>query len=306
MRPHCALAGYLLVVFLGGALLAPWLYEAVQWAGGSFGWAQSLAAQPFHRFVSRSLLGLAVLGLWPLSRALGLRSWRDLGLQLSQGDWRRLGAGLTVGFGSLAAVAGVAVAVGARQIEAEHDMTSLLRHVSGAALSAGVVAVIEETVFRGALFGGLRRAGSWPGALAVSSAVYALVHFFDRPESPSAVNWLSGLVTLGGMLRGFVEWERLVPGFFNLTVAGMILALAYHRTGTLAFSVGLHAGWVFWLKSYGFLTTAAAGEGLWIWGTRRLIDGWLAGLVLAGTLYVCARWVLPAPAVQGKARAEGG
>lgn len=306
MRPHCALAGYLLLVFVGGALLAPWLYEAVQWAGATFAWAQSLADHPFHRFVSRSLLGLALLGLWPLSRTLSLRSWRDLGLRLEAEEWRRLGAGLVVGFGSLAAVAGIAVAAGVRQFETDHPYGSLLRHVSGAALSAAVVALLEETVFRGALFGGLRRAGSWQGALAVSSAVYALVHFFDKPESPPAVTWLSGLVTLGGMLRGFAEWERLVPGFFNLTLAGVILALAYHRTGSLAFSIGLHAGWVFWLKSYGFLTTATGAEGLWVWGSRRLIDGWLAGAVLVGTLYVCERWVWPSLSGGGKARAETG
>lgn len=306
MRPHLALAGYLLLVFLGGALLAPWLYEAVQWAGANFAWAQSLADQPFHRFVSRSLLGLALLGLWPLSRTLGLRSWRDLGLKWEAADGRRLGAGLVVGFASLAVVAGIAVVVGARQFDTDRTVASVLRHIGGAAVSATVVSLLEETVFRGALFGGLRRAGSWKAALAASSTVYALVHFFDKPESPAAVNWLSGWVTLGGMCRGFVDGERLVPGFFNLALAGVILGLAYHRTGSLAFSIGLHAGWVFWLKSYGFLTTATAAGGAWVWGTRRLIDGWLAGVVLAGTLYVCARWMLPALSTKGKAQAEGG
>ena len=83
------------------------------------------------------------------------------------------------------------------------------------------------------------------------------------------------------MLRGFVEVEQVVPGFFNLALAGALLALAYQRTGNLYFSIGLHAGWIFWLKSYGFLTRDAANANAWFWGTSKLIDGWLALIVLA-------------------------
>jgi membrane protease YdiL (CAAX protease family) len=86
------------------------------------------------------------------------------------------------------------------------------------------------------------------------------------------------------MLSGFVEVEKVVPGFFNLTLAGALLALAYQFTGNLYFSIGLHAGWIFWLKSYGFLTRDAADANAWFWGTSKLIDGWLALLVLASVL----------------------
>ena len=45
-----------------------------------------------------------------------------------------------------------------------------------------IVAVIEEILFRGALFGVLRKAMPWPGALAVSSAVYSAVHFIQNVD----------------------------------------------------------------------------------------------------------------------------
>jgi hypothetical protein len=73
----------------------------------------------------------------------------------------------------------------------------------------------------------------------------------------------------------------LVPGFFNLALAGALLGLAYQRTGNLYFSIGLHAGWIFWLKSYGAFTAAAPGASEWFWGTSKMIDGWLAFFVLA-------------------------
>ena len=83
------------------------------------------------------------------------------------------------------------------------------------------------------------------------------------------------------MLSGFFDVEQVVPGFFNLTLAGALLALAYQHTGNLYFSIGLHAGWIFWLKFYGFFTRDIETANAWFWGTSKLIDGWLALIVLS-------------------------
>jgi hypothetical protein len=114
--------------------------------------------------------------------------------------------------------------------------------------------------------------------------IYAIVHFMQPAETAGGVTWLSGLELLPRLLRGFGDLHAIVPGFFNLTLAGLLLGLAYQRTGNLYFSIGLHSGWIFWLKSYGMFTTGAAGATAWLWGTSRLIDGWLALPVLAATL----------------------
>ena len=119
-----------------------------------------------------------------------------------------------------------------------------------------------------------------------SSLVYALVHFLQRTEFTGAVAWNSGLILLPRMLGGFADFHALVPGFFNLTLAGILLGLAYQRTGNLYFSIGLHAGWIFWLKTYGAFTTSAPRAATWFWGTGKLIDGWLALIVLVITLVV--------------------
>ena len=82
-------------------------------------------------------------------------------------------------------------------------------------------------------------------------------------------------------MRGFGDVAAMVPGFLNLTVAGVILGLAYQRTGNLYRSIGLHAGWIFSLKVYGLLTRATSGANAWFWGTGKMFDGWLALGVLA-------------------------
>jgi uncharacterized protein len=290
MKPGRVLLVYALAVFAGGALLAPWLYWLVQWGGAHGLVSASLTRYPFDRFVRRALLVLALVGLWPLLRGLGAHSWREVGWAEPKGQGGRLAAGFGLGFASLALVVALALLAGGREFQPDLPVARLLRKLGSAALSAVVVSVLEETLFRGGIFGGLRRAHSWGLALGASSAIYALVHFFQRPAPPVEVNWDSGLLTLAGMMHGFVEWKTLVPGFFTLTLAGLMLGLAYQRTGNLYFSAGLHAGWIFWLKFANATTQLRSGADAWVWSSGKVVDGWLAMVALSGVLVVLLRY----------------
>jgi membrane protease YdiL (CAAX protease family) len=286
MRPLWALVIYLVAVFFGGALLAPWLYWLAQHSAHA---VPRLAAVPFPRFVDRSLLILALAGLWPLLRALGATSMGETGLVRPHGQWKKLSGGFLLGFVSLAVVAGMTLAIGGRALNTGVSVSKIVLTVFSAAGTAAVVAVLEEILFRGGVFGGLRRVLYWPLALVLSSMIYALVHFLHRGGFTGAVAWYSGLELLPRMLAGFTNVRALVPGFFNLTLAGVLLGLAYQRTGNLYFSIGLHAGWIFWLKTYGAFTVDVPDVNAWFWGTGRMIDGWLTLMVLALTLAVCHR-----------------
>jgi len=283
MRPLRALVIYIAAVFIGGALLAPWLSRAAQLFAHSF---PQIANAPFHRFLDRSFLTLALAGLWPLLRSLGATSWRDIGIIPPYGQSKKFVGGLLLGFFSLAAVAGIAIGFGGRgmvQNLAAHKIAGIIFSAIG---TAAVVATLEEILFRGGIFGGLRRVLHWPFALLISSAIYALAHFLQRGEPAGPVVWSSGLVLLPQMLGGFADFHALVPGFFNLTLAGVLLGLAYQRTGNLYFSIGLHAGWIFWLQIYGQLTVQSPRAAIWFWGGGKMIDGWLAFIALAATLVV--------------------
>lgn len=289
MRPLRALAIYILVVFIGGALLAPWLYWLTQFFAH---WFSEIADIPFNRFVNRSLLILALALLWPLLRGLGATSARDIGIVPPYGQSKRFFGGLLSGFVSLAVLAGIALGCHARVLISDITAHKIVGTIFSALATAAVVATLEEILFRGGIFGGLKRVLYWPFALAISSVIYALVHFLQRTEFHDAVAWNSGLIILPQMLRGFVNFQMLVPGILNLTLVGLLLGLAYQRTGTLYFSVGLHAGWIFWLKSYGAFTNAASGRSAWFWGTDKMIDGWLAFFVLA-LMLAFFKFVLP-------------
>ena len=281
MRPLWALVIYVVAVFLGGALLAPWLYWLAQTFAHTF---PHIAAAPFHRFVDRSLLLFAFAGLWPLLRALGMISWRELGLTRPHGQLKKLTGGLLVGFVSLAVVAGMAFASGNRVFIQTMTFYKVITLIFSAIGTAVIVGIIEEILFRGGVFGGLRKLFYWPFALLISSVIYALVHFLRHAELTGAVTWNSGLVLLPQMLGGFADFYAFVPAFFNLTLAGILLGLAYQRTGNLYFSIGLHAGWIFWLKTYGAVSATAPHAATWFLGTGKMMDGWMAFIVLAVTL----------------------
>ncbi|MFM7101675.1 MAG: lysostaphin resistance A-like protein [Verrucomicrobiota bacterium] len=294
------LGGYLLAVFGGAALLAPWVWHGLQVLAGSWPALAGPAGQPFHRYVNRCLLVLALAGLWPLIRALRLRSWTEVGAVPGPAAARDARAGLAWGALSLAVVAALALAGGGRHLDPDLSAARLASRLASAAASAGVVAVLEELLFRGVVFTALRRAGSFLSATLLSSLVYAMVHFFARPPRPATVGPWSGFDTLASMLHGWVEFRQLVPGLLNLAVAGACLALARERTGGLGFSIGLHAGWIFWLKTWLAFTRETPGANPWFWGTGRLVDGWLALPVLLATLaFLHRRWPGRPPLPQG-------
>jgi membrane protease YdiL (CAAX protease family) len=277
MRPLRALVIYIVVVFIGGALLAPWLYWLAQHFAQAF---PKIAAAPFHRFLDRSFLIIAVIGLWPMLRTLGVVSFREAGIVAPYGQGKNFFNGLWLGIGSLAVVAGIALVCGGRHWVHPAGAGEIFWAVFGAIGTAAMVGVVEEILFRGGIFGGLRRVLHWPAALVVSSAIFALLHFLNKADNAGPVSWNSGLALLPPMFGGFVDFRALVPGFFTLTFVGALLALAYQRTGNLYFSIGLHGGWVFVLRIYGKLTVQSPDGSIWFWGTSKMFDGWLTFLAI--------------------------
>jgi membrane protease YdiL (CAAX protease family) len=284
-----ALAVYVVGCFVAAAVAAPAVWLGAQEAADAAPMLGPLARQPVYRYLHRLLLVFAVLGLPALLRALGMRSWRDLGLARPWAHRRAFVLGAALGAAAIALTAAAPLLAGARDFRADLTAGGLVLRAVGALGAALAVALLEELLFRGVVDGGLRR---WraPGArapvlaLAGSSAFYALVHFFTRPPNPRVVTWDAGFDLLGGMLAGFADLHTLVPQFFTLCAVGAGLAVLYRRTGNLWASVGVHAGGIFMLKLYGHAVAGPHQAGRWFWGTGRLLDGWAA---LGAVLLAC-------------------
>lgn len=290
MKPLGWLLAYFCVVFIGAALLAPWVYHGAHRLSHFIPALTPLVENPFHRYLNRLLIMIGLLGLWPLLQGIKLANLQVLGLRPVNPAWQCTRTGFALGFISLAIAAAAAIAAGARTLEPA-AASQFAGHLINAALAALLVSVLEEVLFRGALFGALCQSMNWKWALLVSSCAYSILHFFERPSEPGAINWMTGFRVLGEMLSGFARVEQLIPGFLNLTLAGLILGLAYRRSGSLYFSIGLHAGWIFWLKWYGLATDSAPHANIEMWGSRKLIDGWFAFFILSCVFsWIVWRW----------------
>lgn len=127
-------------------------------------------------------------------------------------------------------------------------------------VSALLIGLIEEAIFRVLLFGKL--ASAFPLALSASlaSVLYALVHFIapDKSFVFSPGDMLLGFEYLASVLERGLDLQ-LLPAMAGLFLVGLVLCFSLLRTRAVYLGIGLHAGWVMAVKLTGFLTEAAPG-----------------------------------------------
>lgn len=227
------------VALLAAALASPW----VQWL------LAPLATFPLHRIFSRlTLLAAFAWMIWVMLR-FDLARREVLGYGLPPREFAsRLLAGLAAGLALMAIAVVPLFALGlrdwnpARLASAGGPLVVALKGLGSGLL----VALIEETFFRGAMQGALERRGAPRLALFAVPALYAAVHFLGRAASvaPDEVTALSGFTVMAGFFSGFAQPLRILDAFVALYCVGLLLALVRSRTGSIATCIGLHAGFV--------------------------------------------------------------
>jgi hypothetical protein len=112
------------------------------------------------------------------------------------------------------------------------------------ALFAGImVGLFEETLYRGALLGGLLDRMKPLGAILLSSIIYSGVHFLKFSAVPAAipVTWLTGVQILPDAFYSFSD-PAIADTFLSLLAFGVLLAMVRLKSGALYQCIGLHAG----------------------------------------------------------------
>jgi membrane protease YdiL (CAAX protease family) len=161
-----------------------------------------------------------------------------------------------------------------------------------ALISGFVIALIEETFFRGALFTAVNRySGLWPAAV-LPSLLYAAVHFIKTSYdiSPDAVQWHSELIVLAHCFEQFADPAAILNSYLALFAVGVFLALARANTGGIAACVGLHAGWVLIIRLAKDITQTDKGAELaFLVGDYDKITGYLALVLITAVavIYYC-------------------
>lgn len=257
-------------------------------------WVQSLLAPlqvfPLHRIFSRlTMLGVIGFTAWLMIRQ-GLAKRELLGYQQPLPAFlSRAGVGLVCGLLLMSVALAPLFVLGVREWNAARLPTSgALLALALKGLGSGVlVALIEETFFRGAMQGALMRQRARGFALFAVPAFYAAVHFLGRAESVpyQQVNALSGFTALRGFFSGFAEPMRIVDAFAALYAVGLLLALVRQRWGDISGCIGLHAGFVAVIAVFRKISIPGpTGEWSFLVGSfDGLLGIWLAVL----TLVIC-------------------
>ncbi|HYN25029.1 MAG TPA: CPBP family intramembrane glutamic endopeptidase, partial [Pyrinomonadaceae bacterium] len=146
--------------------------------------------------------------------------WRSLGLSLHAGWFRDLLAGSAIGIASLALAAAIATAGGGLRFS--FSAAGMFPQVANTLALSGalfiVAALAEEALFRGYPLQTLTRATLVPFGVFLTSVAFAGIHMANP-------NFGTGLA------------------FCNLVLAGVWLAVAYLRTRSLWFPLGVHWAW---------------------------------------------------------------
>jgi membrane protease YdiL (CAAX protease family) len=282
-RPWLALAMITLVPVLVGVLAAPQILRLLLWLNQFVDLGPHFSNPPLRRVVSRTVMVLAVLGLFPALRWAGIRNPADLGWTAIPYRWRMLSSWWAVGVISMAAAYLFSYFIGALYVRprttelwmAAFKWTTLL-------LSALVIGCVEETLFRGFLFNLLRRRLSLSVAALAASLFFAGVHFL-RPREPAALEptqWFAGFRLLAHLTDG-VQRQYAAPMFVNLFLMGVVLCLLFERQKALYALAGLHAGWI-WMQGVGtFLFDRSIGQWQMLFGNSETISmTWLGTIVL--------------------------
>jgi membrane protease YdiL (CAAX protease family) len=297
MRAFAWFLGAILLAGLIGALLAYPAYELTS----------TFASFKFHRVAGRvAMLVLAVELVW-LCRHLNLTLKRDYGYGL---PWRRF---LKVSF-AWGAVGMATAGLGAWFLVSTH-----LRIISPAfaptalnfarifliGLSSGIaVAVIEDTVMRGAMHTAIEReSGPWTAAL-LTAPLFAVLHFTAKAAiPPQDIGWGSGFDLLLRSFSPLSSPSLVFDSFLSWLIVGLILSLTRVLTGNIAVAIGLHTGWVVVLRMLqeGTTTGQAAAASMWVGRFDGLLGYWLVpwGICIAAALWFTrASWV---PAARSQA-----
>jgi len=237
---------YALLALLGGALAAPVAWHLIHHLPASLfhGLIGDVQRMPFHRYLSRSFQVAAILLLWPLVRVLNIRSMEEFGLSRSHRKGIDFMIGLAAGIPSALLLVGLTIFSGIFELHSEWSPSTIPKIL----LSAAVVALMEEFLFRGLLLGYLRQTLSNGLAIASASVGFAVLHFLNLPSGAAgeaAPSWWSGLSAMGALWSTLPSWPILGWAFASLFLAGIILGWMTVRTGSLAASIGLHGSWIF-------------------------------------------------------------
>src|SRR5438034_477178 len=117
---------------------------------------------------------------------------------------------------------------------------------------------------------------------------FSSIHFVQPADDPllTVIYPWAGVRHVVDSFHPFLDLETLFPGLLGLFLIGAVLCYAFERTGTLYLSIGLHAGWIFSLKTIRIFGDFRRQDLGWLFGSTdpKIVSGvvtWLGLVIVA-------------------------
>lgn len=295
LKIHQRFLIFITLVLMMTCLVSPWL------AAGA-GWFERLWAvapperYPFSRIFNRTFMIAGIALFLIFRRYLKIASLSQIALAPSGRIGRDLGLGCLLSLASMIALACAMTFADAFTPFFRLTMGDSLARFGSALLSAVFAGFLEEVFFRGILFKSVYENGRRLSAFFFVNLFYAALHFVKPPDAYVLETFdpLAGFRHLFSTFAPFLDLASLLPGLFGLFIIGMILSYALARTASLYLSIGLHAGWIFSLKTiriFGDYTREGLG---WMFGSTdpKIVSGvisWIGLIMVAVAVHRITR-----------------
>lgn len=141
------------------------------------------------------------------------------------------------------------------------ELQAIPKLIIGALGTGVIVALYEETVFRGALLQGLNKKSSAPLAIIITSLAYSWVHFiqFDIPSGPDNITFLTAPTHFVSAYTDFLFGKKM-DAFLSLFILGILLGMMRVKQRNIINCIGLHAGLVAGIKIFRYLAEYKPGN----------------------------------------------
>jgi len=273
---------YLVIALLTGVLLA---YPVHVFLSNWF-------ELDFDRVAARTVLLLVIILLFVVCKLLKINSWQSLGFTTKRNAFfADMLKGIGLGILIMLPVIGVLIITQNRVLDTgwEISFSNILALLITALLAGIIIALIEETLFRGAMLTAIKQQSSFFFAAMSTSFIYALVHFLQPSIEiqADAINWASGFVFLKDALLQLTKVSEIFDSFIALFLAGVLLAIVRLRNNRIALCIGIHAGWVIAIKVFKRVTDSVPNSDYaFLTGSYDKVIGYLAAACITVFIFL--------------------
>ncbi len=206
----------------------------------------------FEKVIAHTTSILAIVILFACLYSIQKLDLKSTGLHYSGPfPYKQIILGFIQGIGIILPLGLFLIIIGVRYSDPDISINlfTLSRIALKALITGIVVGILEELLYRGALFGVIQNLSGTKFAIFISSVIYAAAHYVNFPviNNIDSINWFSGLLMLPD---SFYELSTpdILDSFLTLFIFGVLLALVRLSQGNILQSIGIHAGVVMSLK----------------------------------------------------------